>query len=244
MTSREIVESYMPMAKYIAKVFGPRCEVILHCLDDMEHSIIAVENGHVTGRTVGGCITDFALKILSNKIEGNNDRSFVTNYYGKTEDGKVLRSSTYFIRNPEGAIVGLLCINVDITEMYLLKELAEWELTMDEDVQSNFSDPKDTEKHVESFSLSVEGIVETLFQSALSEMGENLDPTKLTKKEKECLIAKLYDQNLFAFKNAISFMSEKLRLSVPSVYRYLQEIRSDRIARKGTIAKEYSYELS
>ncbi len=67
MTNREIIESYIPLAKFIAKISGPRCEVLLHDLSDLEHSIIFLENGNITGRAVGGGITDFALRTVFSK---------------------------------------------------------------------------------------------------------------------------------------------------------------------------------
>mgnify|MGYP001236217571 CR=1 FL=1 len=42
------------LAKGIASQFGPNCEVVVHDLDsnDPESSIVAIENGQVTGRKV------------------------------------------------------------------------------------------------------------------------------------------------------------------------------------------------
>lgn len=37
--NRKTIESYIPMVKFIAAVCGPRCEVALHDLDDINHSI-------------------------------------------------------------------------------------------------------------------------------------------------------------------------------------------------------------
>ena len=41
------------LARGIAGQFGPNCEVVVHDLasNDPESSIVAIENGHVTGRT-------------------------------------------------------------------------------------------------------------------------------------------------------------------------------------------------
>ena len=42
------------MAKGIATQFGSNCEVVVHDLSrHPDHSIVAIENGHVTGRAVG-----------------------------------------------------------------------------------------------------------------------------------------------------------------------------------------------
>ena len=43
------------LAKGIAKQFGNDCEIVIHDLSDnnAENSIVAIENGHVTGRRLG-----------------------------------------------------------------------------------------------------------------------------------------------------------------------------------------------
>lgn len=42
----------LQLARGIAQQFGSNCEVVVHDLDsnDVEHSIVAIENGHVSGR--------------------------------------------------------------------------------------------------------------------------------------------------------------------------------------------------
>jgi predicted transcriptional regulator YheO len=45
---------WIQLAKGITGNFGENCEVVIHDLtEDEEHSIIYIENGHVTGRKVG-----------------------------------------------------------------------------------------------------------------------------------------------------------------------------------------------
>ena len=46
-------EALQKLAKGVAAQFGSDCEVVVHRLsaDTMEHSIVAIENGHVTGRS-------------------------------------------------------------------------------------------------------------------------------------------------------------------------------------------------
>ena len=50
---RGILKTYIPLVKGISLVSGPNCEVSLHSLEDMEHSVIAIENGFITGRKIG-----------------------------------------------------------------------------------------------------------------------------------------------------------------------------------------------
>ena len=53
----------------LAEMFGPDCEVVLHDVAQLPHSIVAIENGAVTGRTVGDVPTDRMLRSLRNADE-------------------------------------------------------------------------------------------------------------------------------------------------------------------------------
>ena len=42
-----------PVVKGIAKTFAKDCEALLHDANNLENSIVMIENAHVTGRKVG-----------------------------------------------------------------------------------------------------------------------------------------------------------------------------------------------
>ncbi|MGM0602449.1 MAG: PAS domain-containing protein, partial [Bacillota bacterium] len=44
--SSEYLNNYKPLVKFLAEVLGENCEVVLHDLNNLENSIIAIENGH------------------------------------------------------------------------------------------------------------------------------------------------------------------------------------------------------
>ena len=53
MTRKEAFNMLDQMARGIAEMFGSNCETIIHDLEDPHHPILAIYNGHVSGRTVG-----------------------------------------------------------------------------------------------------------------------------------------------------------------------------------------------
>ena len=55
MLDASTLEFLFHLAKGLARQFGPNCEVVVHDLstNDPDSSIVAIENGHVTGRKVG-----------------------------------------------------------------------------------------------------------------------------------------------------------------------------------------------
>ena len=109
----------LQLARGIAQQFGSNCEIILHDLTkDYNHTIVDIRNGHITDRNIGDCGSNLGLEVLRGTVQ-EGDRY---NYVVYTRDGKILRSSTMFIKNDEGNVIGCLCINLDITETVRLEE--------------------------------------------------------------------------------------------------------------------------
>lgn len=107
------------LARGIAQQFGPSCEVVVHDLsgDNAEPSIVAIENGHVTHRKVGDGPSMAVLEALSGKPEKlHTDGSYLT----KTKDGRILKSTTIYIRDEQQKIIGIFSLNFDITELMMV----------------------------------------------------------------------------------------------------------------------------
>ena len=103
----------------LARSLGPDHELVLHDLRLIPNSIVAI-SGDLTGRSVGGPTTDFLLRLV---YRGRHESAF--RYQTSTATGRILRSSTVFIRDPDGRPVGCLCINTDITEWLNVLSLVE-----------------------------------------------------------------------------------------------------------------------
>lgn len=216
--NRALIESYIPMVRFIAAIVGPRCEVALHDLEDVNHSIIAIENGHVTGRAVGDGLMDFAIGPAFEK----DDREFIANIYGKTTaDNKRLRLSGYYIRNAEKEIVGLLCVTTDVTDFIWMKKLIEHELLMDLDTTA--SEAAEGGEGAQR-ALSVSEMLDVTCNQAMKQLGFT-DPKSMRKDDKMKVIAMLNEKNLFAMKGIIKLTAAKLGMSEPSVYRYVRALK-------------------
>ena len=109
---KAILRILHPVAEGIAKAFGHDCEVVIHSLEDLGHSITKIVNSHVTGRNVGSPMTDYGLMILNEAELSGND--VFGHYYTKLDDGRQLKSVTVLVRNAKGNPVGIICINIDI----------------------------------------------------------------------------------------------------------------------------------
>ncbi len=72
------------------------CEVVVHDLSQhrTDHTIVHIENGHVSGRKVGDGASNVVLERMASQDQDAQDHLC---YLTRTPDGKVLKSSTIYI---------------------------------------------------------------------------------------------------------------------------------------------------
>lgn len=90
-----------------------------------DSTIVAIENGHVTGRKVGDGASRVVLEQTRDAEAQPEDR---LRYLTRTPDGKILKSSTMYIRGRNGRVTAILSINYDISAL-LMVESAVSEIT-------------------------------------------------------------------------------------------------------------------
>ena len=105
-----LLQQYIKVTEFLGLTLGPDYEVALHDMTDKNRSIIAIANNHISGRDVGAPLTNVALKILMDRSYETQD--YRLHYCGMSAKGKVLHSSTMFIKQ-NGKLIGMLCINFD-----------------------------------------------------------------------------------------------------------------------------------
>ena len=108
------------IASALAAQFGPNCEVVIHDLaaQDPERSIVHIENGHVSGRRIGDGPSTVVMEQL---LGGEEDPKDHLAYLTRTPDGKILKSSTLYIRNANGRVDAILAINYDISALLMVE---------------------------------------------------------------------------------------------------------------------------
>ena len=169
----EAIAQIIPSLK---AMLGPRHEVILHDLSHVESSIVMLD-GDVTHRKIGGPATDYLLKLLR---EGGDGAENSINYKTVLPNGRLLRSSTIFIRDEESRIIGSLCFNQDLTDYIVARNLIEENTLFG---QTEVEPPKET--FAQDIGEVMESVVDTeitLFQKPVVYM---------QKEDKLCIVAKL-----------------------------------------------------
>lgn len=118
-TMYKYLEPYAAMIEFLGKALGDNVEIALHDLTSKEQEIVAIANNHNSGREVGAKLSNLSLHYLEEKQYLDND--YVMNYKTTGPDGKLMRSATYFIKEPGKEMpVGMLCINVNISDLEYL----------------------------------------------------------------------------------------------------------------------------
>jgi predicted transcriptional regulator YheO len=133
------------LAHGLATQFGPDCEIVIHDLSSgvPESTIVAIENGHVTHRELGGGPSHIVLEALGKKSFELQDQ---LDYFTRASDGRLIKSSTIYIRDGNGEVIGIFSINYDVTKLSMaesaLKSLlhAEKQTTEPERIPQNVND--------------------------------------------------------------------------------------------------------
>ena len=200
------------LIKMIAAQFGSNCEVVLHDLTkDYDRTIVAIEHNHITQRNIGDSGTNLGLEILRGTVEAG-DRY---NYFTKTKGGKLLRSSSIYLKNDAGAVIGSICINFDISG-YLLMESMLDEIT-------NSSDRKKQPEVAEVFANNVNELLDHLILESQEIIKK--PPEEMTRADKIKTVEFFDSKGAFLITKAGGRICEYLGISKFTLYNYLDIIK-------------------
>ena len=204
---------FLPIIKGMHTLLGERSEFILHDLSNPENSMVAIE-GNVTDRQLGASVTNIVIEALA---KYGDTAPEMIGYSSITKDGRPLKSSTIFIRNEKGRIVGCMCSNMDMTEFLVAQNLLESICTYG---QNN-------SKNTEVFALDIREVVEDLIQKQISAAGKPVP--MMSRFEKIQLVRELENKCVFEVKGSVELAAHSLGVSSFTVYGYLKEIRSEKV---------------
>ena len=208
------IDFYRRLAKALARQFGSACEVVVHDLDrDPEHSVVAIENGEVTGRKLGDGPSHVVLEALQAGPDAQlEDR---IGYLTRTEDGKVLKSSTIYIRNDAGRAVGILAINYDITVLRAAGDIIGELVGTEQGASQGEPEP---------IVRSVADLLDELIEQSVELVGTPV--SLMTKDEKVRAIRYLNDAGAFLITKSGPKVCKYFGISKYTLYSYLDEVRS------------------
>ncbi len=193
------------LVEVLAKQFGRNCEVVLHDYSlPVDRTIAAIENGHVTKRKVGGHGTNIGLAVL----RGTETEAYKSNYLTQTADGKLLRSSTVYIRDGDGKAVGSLCINSDITDLIVAERA----------IQEAINHPQ--QKVAQVYTGNVNELLDALIKESIEYVG--VPVAKMDREQKARGLKYLDGKGAFLIKKAGDRIAKFYDISKYTIYNYLE----------------------
>ena len=210
------LESLIMIAHGIARHFGNDCEVCIHDLqaNDLEHTICYIINGHVSGRKIGDGASKIVLETLEALKKGDNVSDHL-GYRTHTSDGRILKSSTIFLKDESGKYRFILGINHDMTDFInaqsALSSIVEKIEAAGEDIYGQIP-------------LSVNDLLDNLIEQSVKLVGKT--PALMTKDEKVKAIKFLQDAGAFLITRSGDKISQFFGISKFTLYSYIDQAKA------------------
>ena len=206
---RAILNSYRAVVEGVSALIGNHCEIVLHSLEDLEHSAICIANGHNTNRQEGSPLTDLALKSLHNMKTDSVSKP----YFTRIKNGGLMKSVTIAIRNKNQRIIGLLCININL------------DVPLSQFIQALMPSNPMGETSSVNFASSVEELVSQTVEHTIEEV--NADRLVANNNKNRQIVVSLFEKGIFDIKDAINLVADRLDISRHTVYLYIRQIKQD-----------------
>lgn len=201
------------MINGFAKHFGDSCEIVLHdYTNGIERSIISIVNGEVTGRHIGDNAMNVDYKIMPNEQVTNESTDGLFNYMTQTKDGRILKSSTIYLKDDEGNTIGSLCINSDVTQLYQARQYIEKFVGLNSE--------KSSSKNL-VFDGGIDDLLISLIHESISKVG--VPVSAMTREQKIAGIKYLKERGAFKIQKASDMIARFYDVSKFTIYNYLDE---------------------
>lgn len=193
------------LAHGLAAQFGADCEVVVHDLtrENYDNTIVAIENGHVTGRSLG----DGPSRVALEAMRGGHAEDRLC-YLTKSRDGRMLRSSTIFVRDEGGKPTGILALNYDMSKIQLAEQT----------LRSLICGVDETHTAPSAIATNVNDLLDQLIEQSVELVGKAVP--LMTKEDKMRAIQFLSDAGAFLITRSGDKISRFFGISKYTMYTY------------------------
>lgn len=202
------LEMLKQIASALAAQFGPDCEVVVHDLSaqNTEHPIVHIENGHVTGRRIGDGPSKIVMEYI---LHGDEDPKDQLAYLTRTPDGKILKSSTVYIRNSKGKVTAILSINYDISSLLMVNNAISGLITT----------PEPTREEQRITTVNVNDLLDDLIEQSVALVGKPV--ALMNKDDKVKAIQFLSQHGAFLITKSGDKVAKYFGISKYTLYSYI-----------------------
>ncbi|HIX64068.1 MAG TPA: helix-turn-helix transcriptional regulator [Candidatus Mediterraneibacter colneyensis] len=204
------------LAHGLAAEFGSSCEVVIHDLTkkELDNSIVYIENGHVSNRHTGDGPSGIVLETLRSDPGKIKDRLA---YLTRTDDGRILKSSTLYIRDAKGRVAYIFSMNYDITTLLAaensIRGLIQTEQEGDQDTGASETPQKITHNVTE--------LLDLLIEQAITKVGKPV--ALMNKDDKVAVVQYLNNAGAFLITKSGDKVSSLLGISKFTLYSYMDK---------------------
>lgn len=204
------LEVLKQIATALSTQFGSDCEIVIHDLarNSIDNSVIHIENGHVTGRKVGSSPSTTVLEKM--RVEANKVHDHLA-YITKTDDGRILKSSTIFVKDDDEEVRYILEINYDITNLLALESTIKKLTTVEE-----HPDGSEMKKSPTQY---VNTLLDELIEQSVALVGHPV--SLMTKEDKIKAINYLNDAGAFLITKSGDKVAKYFGISKYTLYSYV-----------------------
>ena len=199
-------------ARGMSAQFGENCEIVIHDVTKgLENTIIHIENGHVTQRKEGGSGSKVVFDALNTDPSELHDHLA---YLTRTEDGRTLKSSTLYIRHPDGSLAYIFSVNYDISALSAAGDVLHSLLLTEEEQRQ-----EEKNENLPRITHSVSDLLDSLIEEALSCIGKPV--AMMTKEEKVRVVRYLNEAGAFLITKSGDKVASVLGISKFTLYKYM-----------------------
>jgi len=223
-TDRErklVIETLKGIVEGLQRTIGRNVEVVLHDLSRPGHSVVAIANGQLTGRSVGspiisGPFDDLALQRLMSgeDVVAGEAFSIVGDYRTRARSGRELDSTSIVLRDESGQAYAAFCINADRSK------LRELETLVRSLVGSEALEP---EPAAEGDAANVDGLVSEIIESGIAATGKAV--AAMSREDKVEAVRYMNGRGLFLIRSSVDLVAASLGVSRFTIYNYLDEMK-------------------
>ncbi len=222
-----VIETLKWVVEGLQQIIGSDVEIVLHDLSKPGHSVVAIANGHITGRSIGspiisGPFGDLGLqKLMSGEAaEAGKPYSIVSDYRTRSRIGHQLDSTSIILRDDKSEAYAAFCVNADHSRLRELDGVVKGLLAAIGGVSPEPVEPE---------SASVDDLVQEIIQSGIAATEKPV--AAMGREDKMEAVRHMNDRGLFLIRSSVDLAAAHLGITRFTVYNYLDQLRGKQTAR-------------
>jgi predicted transcriptional regulator YheO len=218
-----VINALLPIVPMLAAMAGPHLEVVLHDVGKPENSVIAIGNGHISGRGVGSSVLEgpqndkgFEAATRLRSSDGAV-HSLVEDYVTMTADGRQLKSASAIFRDSSGEPFATLCLNADVSGFQLAHGWLEQMLKPLAQAMAPATTPAVTG------APEMDTLMREIIDAAVAVRGGTA--VSMKREDKIRAVGEMQRRGLFIVKGGVERAAAALGVSRFTIYNYMERIK-------------------